>query len=348
MKSVIVHCLAVMVSARTYGAFIDRSLSELCHRQRSILGIQRLSVIRGRCSVQLCQVSSTVGRCLPDNDPRERASYAFAILANKDKSWQRFRHMVDLAMNSPATVRSITDVGTDHGLLAVSLALSGRFDRVLGVDVSPDALKNGAFQVLDKVQEMLVRNDTGRCFQATKDQSLSLDFRLSDGLEQIQPSEADAICIAGMGVNVMTKILQASTNNVRNVDRVRCQYLVVQPTNSRPRNLLQLYDTLKQSGWTLREERLEYLSTRWYLSTSFARTGRVTSDTTGTSCFPTSRLALLHENDPMKEETRAYWKHHLSWIEKEEKASGGKITHYDKRWREWLLDTIDKNDIYGV
>lgn len=339
--SILNHVVYVLVSGRTHGIFLDRPSLALHHRWRS-------SVVRppchGRCHILCRRLSSTKESSQENDDPRQRASDAFAILANKDKSWQRFRHIVDLAMNSPETIQSVTDVGTDHGLLAVSLALSGRFETVLGVDVSPNALKHGAFQVLDKVQEMLVRKGLHR--QENTNHSLPpLDFRLSDGLKQIQAHEADAICIAGMGVNVMTKILQASTNNIREVDRVGCQYLVLQPTNSRPRNLLLLYDTLQQSGWSLREERLECLATRWYLSASFVRTKPVLRGTTDMACLPTSRLALLEENDRMKVETRAYWNHHLKWIRMEEAASGGEITPYDKRWRDWLLCTQDKNGL---
>ena len=86
---------------------------------------------------------------LPD-DPRVRASYAFSVLARKDKSWQRFQHMVDLAVeyqDKHPTIKSIVDVGTDHGLLAGSLASTGCFEKTLGVDVSKKALTSGGFEL---------------------------------------------------------------------------------------------------------------------------------------------------------------------------------------------------------
>lgn len=277
------------------------------------------------------------------NDPQERAAHAFSEIAKSDKSWQRFRHMVWLALHHQSvdgrTVRSITDVGTDHGLLAVGLAVTGRFDKVLGVDLSPNALKNGGYQVLEKIQQHPEVNPKIPTMQ-TNGTSLALpiNFRLSDGLQNIQPNEADAVCIAGMGVNVMGRILQASTGGgLPELDRIQCQQLILQPTNSRPRNLIQLYDMLHDQGWTLLDERIEYLSKRWYLSCCFVRARDSCLAATDTaSRIPTSKLLLLDDNLPMKQVTRNYWQHHLNWIEREELASNGNLHQDDIRWREWV------------
>mmetsp|Transcript_125910 Transcript_125910/g.352550 ORF Transcript_125910/g.352550 Transcript_125910/m.352550 type:complete len:372 (+) Transcript_125910:61-1176(+) len=289
-------------------------------------------------------------------DPRERAFHAFSMLAKRDRSWQRFRHMVDLAVdhqqNDSRSIRSITDVGTDHGLLAVGLALSGRFGSVLGVDVSPNALKNGGFQVLGKIQEVLLSSDNDASPSMVSSNkylsnlsSLPLAFRLSDGLRGVQPGEADAVCIAGMGVKVMDSILQASSDTVLELDRLNCQQLILQPTNSRPRNLIQLYDMLQGSGWVLLDERIEFLSRRWYLSSCFARS--TTSSNSATSAenqeitkLPTSKLALRGDEDAMKVVTRDYWQHHLNWIQNEEEVSRGNLHKDDMQWREWVLQTL--------
>jgi hypothetical protein len=75
---------------------------------------------------------------------RELAYEAFSVLARREKSWRRLGHLVDLVImdhgtNRNNTICSIADVGTDHGLLAMGLALSGCFDKVVGVDVSQQA-----------------------------------------------------------------------------------------------------------------------------------------------------------------------------------------------------------------
>jgi len=283
-------------------------------------------------------------------DPRKRASHAFSALAKSDKSWQRFRHMIDLAIEHQdfdgSTIRTVTDVGTDHGLLAVGLAVTGCFDMVLGVDVSPNALKNGGFYILERIHQNLPSNlhaqrvdgaPVGFEAHTSTPYTLPLDFRLSDGLQTIERSEADVVCIAGMGVNVMGKILRASSDNILELDRIQCRQLILQPTNSRPRNLVQLYDTLEESGWTLLDERIEYLSNRWYLSSCFVRLNIMNQ---GTVNLPTSKLVLLDESDPMKLVTRDYWQHHLTWIKREDMLSGGNLYEEDVRWREWVLKHI--------
>ena len=55
------------------------------------------------------------------------------------------------------------------------------------------------------------------------------------------------------------------------LDDLGCQRLILQPTNTRPRHLIRLYDTLRDMGWTVTDERIEYLSSRWYLSSCFVR-----------------------------------------------------------------------------
>ncbi len=322
--------MGLLMSARCFTAFLDHPLQSRVHPHSLFCKVRWLTTDPRPA---LGRSSSTFLLSLPD-DPLERAFYSFSVLAKKDKSWQRFRHMIDLAVDYQSTnVRSVTDVGTDHGLLAVGLALSGKFETVLGVDISPKALKQGGLQVFEKVQDVLIRERSLRSCSNTS--LLPLDFRLSDGLKQVQPGEADVVCIAGMGVNVMGKILQASSdNNILDLDRLSCQHLVLQPTNSRPRNLIQLYDLLQQSGWKLQDERIEYISMRWYLSTCFVRTLSPSAQIPPN--LPTSKLARLDENEEMKMITRNYWDHHLKWIQRDEDASGGKVNEDEKRWRDWV------------
>lgn len=287
---------------------------------------------------------------LPD-DPRQRASNAFSVLAKKDKSWLRFQHMVDLAVehqhNNP-TIRSVVDVGTDHGLLAGGLATTGRFEKVLGVDASPKALNSGGFDLLRRIRTVACNNQrVGDTEWLTANALGPLEFRLSDGLKLVQPGEADAVCIAGMGVNVMATILQATTDQgIQEVDRLGCQQLILQPATSRPRHLMQLYRTLQESRWKLQDERMEYLSHRWYISSSFIRapggkdSSHVHSDAT-TWDFPTSKLALRSINDSMKRITIDYYVHHLDWIRQEESSSQNRISPTDDtQWRDWAISIL--------
>lgn len=105
--------------------------------------------------------------------------------------------------------RPLCDVGTDHAYLPVWLLKSGLVPRALGVDVNPGPLetaaRNGArYGVGDR-----------------------LSLRLSDGLRQVSPSEAEDIVIAGMGGELILRMVE-ETPWLRDPEK----WLVLQPMSS--------------------------------------------------------------------------------------------------------------------
>ena len=236
-------------------------------------------------------------------------------LAKSGRSWNRLRHLVDLACvgDDDEQIRTIADVGCDHGLLAISLSLSGRFERIVGVDISERALQDGAIALHKQLLDTL--NKEGRLQSV-----LPVDFRVGDGLKALQSGEGDALCIAGMGVDSMIRIVEPSE-----IDRVGCRKLILQPTSPRPRNLLRLYDSLSVMGWGVTNERIEYLSSRWYISASFAPQ---TMDENRP--VPGQMLARLSDESSMKKAYGDYVRHHRKWIE--QNAKSGPVPENDKRW----------------
>lgn len=86
---------------------------------------------------------------------------------------------------------TICDVGCDHGYLTIALLEGGIATRAIAMDVNKGPLNSakenvGLHGLLD-----------------------SVDFRLSDGLKKLSVSEADTICICGMGGALITRILDA-------------------------------------------------------------------------------------------------------------------------------------------
>ena len=279
-----------------------------------------------------------------------RAYDAFSLLARTKKSWQRLGHLVELAadhtitdrdsakITSASSGRSIADVGTDHGLLAMSFALSRRYDRVLGVDVSEQALHNGALSLLETEKEIYEQLSGGS--NGEEETRLPISFRVSDGFASIEPGEADTVCIAGMGVHTMIKILSmpSDSSDIIHLDRIQCQQLLLQPTNSRPSHLILLYDHLQKSGWRLVDERIEELSKRWYVSTCFQRIGRDGKENVDPNIntptpieLPTSKLVHLEEGNPMFPAFQKYVAHHCRWIEMDAEARGT-LKEADERW----------------
>ena len=79
----------------------------------------------------------------------------------------------------------IADIGTDHGYVPIYLAEIGKIKSALAMDVRKGPL---------------ARAD---------DAAISIETRLSNGLEKLQAKEADTVIIAGMGGELEISILEA-------------------------------------------------------------------------------------------------------------------------------------------
>lgn len=85
----------------------------------------------------------------------------------------------------------LTDVGTDHGYLPVSLLQQGRIPSAIASDIGAEPLEHA--------------RRTAMQYGVT-----DIDFRLCPGLSAIAPEETDVIVIAGMGGETIIAILQAA------------------------------------------------------------------------------------------------------------------------------------------
>ena len=101
----------------------------------------------------------------------------------------------------------LADVGTDHAYLPVWLLLAGRIQGAVASDVNQGPLQRG--------------RETARSYGVAE----QMTFRRCDGLAGISPQEADTVVIAGMGGDLMARILAAApwTRRVR---------LILQPMSS--------------------------------------------------------------------------------------------------------------------
>ena len=83
----------------------------------------------------------------------------------------------------------LADIGTDHAYLPVWLCRIGRCPSAVAADINPEPLKRGQSTIIESGM-------SGR-----------IETRLSDGLKEIKSDEADDIVIAGMGGELIAKIL---------------------------------------------------------------------------------------------------------------------------------------------
>jgi tRNA A22 N-methylase len=298
-------------------------------RWRAVSSVQFLTSKETR---RYCSTKEGLGDCGSDQD-LALARNAFAILAKKSKSWKRLGPMIDLALddslaNRDGKVYGICDVGTDHGLLAIGLAMTNRFHQVVGVDVSERAIQDGALKLQNDI--LSFRNNASNTGTSVPRQLLPLDFRMSDGLQSVQIGEADIVCIAGMGVHTMVDILKARKEDASSkkliLDHLSTQRLLLQPTNSRPHLLMYLYNSLHNIGWVAQSERIEYISSRWYLTTSFERSQALNAH------VPGSHLFLRTESNSTND--FVHWvAHHRKWI-LSDTMNTGTMRHDDKQWIE--------------
>lgn len=83
----------------------------------------------------------------------------------------------------------LADIGTDHAYLPVWLCRIGRCPCAIAADINPEPLMRGAATIAE----------AGLCN--------CVETRLSDGLKNINPDEADDIVIAGMGGELIARII---------------------------------------------------------------------------------------------------------------------------------------------
>ena len=116
---------------------------------------------------------------------------------------------------------TVADVGTDHGYLAIHLLQTGRCARVIASDLREKPLASAkinaaAYGFSEAPSQALPWRGrhpgapTGAdeaAYNSGKAPSGAIDFRLSDGLHNYKPGEFEALVLAGMGGDLISRIL---------------------------------------------------------------------------------------------------------------------------------------------
>lgn len=304
----------------------------------------------------------------------QRAKDLVTKLAS-DRTWRRLVHVYELATTASdhSSGGSCVDVGCDHGLLAIALASSGQFAKVFGTDVSSRALHDGAVANYERASSLNVADvictDHNVNTQQTNDHSpvlqSQMEFFVADGITDFERAQAKAntICICGLGVYTILQILCPTTsgnNDARPksakeqdrrqyhlLDRLGCTRLVLQPTgtDTRPRNMIKLYDELHKIGWDVSEERIDNSSDRWYITASFIRSQSLGSVENGSAmrmpCESISRYNIATLDDggggvskdlaKMYEVYQNYVSYHKELLQRELQVKTS-LYENDKRW----------------
>ncbi len=151
----------------------------------------------------------------------------------------------------------IADIGTDHGYLPIYLIQSGKVESAIAADIGKEPLKNAGKSV-----EYYDLND-------------KISLRLSDGLREFKPTDANEIVFAGMGGTLIAEKL-AETPWVKNADI----HFIFQP-QSRAEDLREY---LYSNGFEILNELATHESRRVYITFDAVYTG-TNIDFTMADCF---------------------------------------------------------------
>ncbi|WP_444659935.1 class I SAM-dependent methyltransferase [Caproiciproducens sp. R2] len=187
------------------------------------------------------------------------------------------------SMVRPGT--ALADIGTDHAYLPIWLAKQGLVSRAIAADIRPGPLQSAQQNIRRYRVEELVST------------------RLSDGLEAIFSVEADDIVIAGMGGEMMIRI-------IKNAPWLRDgeKRLILQPMTSIP----QLREFLAQQGFAVLQEQAAVEDGHAYSAMQV----QYAPEKTGTdSLYP-----YIGKLDAATEDSRAYMRKVIAQLEK--KAGG--------------------------
>ena len=101
------------------------------------------------------------------------------------------------ALVSPGLV--LADVGCDHGYIPIYLIQKGKIPRAIAMDINQGPL----LRAREHIREWGLED--------------YIETRLSDGVEALNPGEAQCLVIAGMGGPLMEKILTQGKDVVKNM-----------------------------------------------------------------------------------------------------------------------------------
>ena len=131
----------------------------------------------------------------------------------------------------------LADIGCDHAWLPVFLVSSGRIPSALAMDAAPGPLKRAGEHIREyHLQEQI-------------------EPRLSDGLEKLEPQEADTIVLSGMGGDLIIRILSAKPTLISRIPE-----LILSPQSEVER----VRSWLFQRGFVFLDEALVYEEDKWY------------------------------------------------------------------------------------
>ncbi len=131
----------------------------------------------------------------------------------------------------------LADIGTDHAYLPIALVQAGRIPSAISADVNEGPLLRAG-------EHIRVAGLSGQ-----------VETRLSDGLSHFQPDEADTVVIAGMGGQLIRRILEGGAQLLDSVSE-----LVLQPQSE----IHLVRGWLEENGFCISDEDIVFEEGKYY------------------------------------------------------------------------------------
>ncbi len=200
----------------------------------------------------------------------------------------------------------VVDVGCDHAILPIELIRKGKASRVIACDIGEGPLASANRNIKRAGLEGII------------------ETRLSDGLEKILPDEVDHIVIAGMGGDLIARIIGNA-----NWTRDKKYRLILQPMTSAD----DLRIWLLENGYEIETEKPVYDAGRLY-------TVMVCTFSGETSEMP-EEYAYIGKISPDTAEGKDYFLRQISRIERRLSAlEKSKTDHPEKEELTNILNAI--------
>lgn len=187
---------------------------------------------------------------------------------------------------------AVADIGCDHAHLALYLVQSGQCARVIASDVRPGPLA------------------AARANVASAGLAGQIDCRLSDGLSAILPGEAQDFVFAGMGGELIVRLLQAAPFSLRDP----ALHFVFQPMT----HTEQLAEYLFAGGFSVQKRVFVQEGKHFYNVFDAVYTG-----CTQTAPARETYLFKIDENDLGEPSVRGYLLHLYRYLKNKEKSGLG-------------------------
>lgn len=165
----------------------------------------------------------------------------------------------------------VADVGTDHGYIPIFLVKENKVPSAIAMDVRKGPLERAEEHISEYGLEDRIQ------------------VRLSDGLEKLKPGEADTVVIAGMGGELIIRIMKQGEHMWKSVGQ-----WVLSPQSE----LAEVRRFLAESGFRIEKETMLYEDGKFYTIMS-VYLGEKSGDYIGDAVQETYGKYLLEEKNPV-------------------------------------------------